>query len=125
MKPPVFIPYVKIRATPELHFARVGIGIDHATLDWIPVPSLKRPIDSADVGKVDPQARTKAPFDGENLVVDNVLTLVRQIGGPSGAKLERSFSRFENHNLILVDIISCHVFLHVHRHLYLDSDAAK
>ena len=74
------------------------------TLDWIPVPSLKGPVDSSDVGKVNPQARTKAPFDGENLVVDHVLTLVRQIGGPSGAKLKRSFSRFDNHNLILADI---------------------
>ena len=125
MKPPVFPPYVKIRTTPELHFARVSIGIDHAALDWIPIPSLKGSADPADARQVDTQAGTEAAFDSKNFVIDHVLTLVGQVSGPSGAKLERSFSRFENHNLILVDIISCHVFLHVCRHLYLDSDVAK
>jgi len=116
---------VEIRTTPELHFTRVSLGFDHAALDWIPIPSLKGSAEAADVRQVDAQAGAEAAFNSKNFVIDRELTLVGQVSGPSGAKLERSFSRFENHNLILVDIISCHVFLHVHRHLYLDSDAAK
>lgn len=94
VKASVFPPDMKIRPTPELHLTRVTFGIDHPALHGVSVASLERTVQATYVRKVDAHARTETPLYHEYFVVYDVVTLVRQIRGSSGAHLERGLLRF-------------------------------
>jgi hypothetical protein len=94
VKVSVFPPDMKIRSTSELHLTRVRFGIDHPALHGGSVAGLERAFQATYVRKVDTHTRTETPLYHEYFEVYDVVTIVRQIRGSSGAHLERGLIRF-------------------------------